>query len=111
MPHPNDLDLAGRVIAADRAAFDQLYERFFPRVLAYARRRLGPGLPALTVTEESLAELIRALPRYAGAGPLDAFALEIVRRRVANARARSARPLAFSALPAATRDPRVGAGV
>ena len=111
MPHPSDLDLVRRVLAADRAAFDRLYERLFPCVLAYAQRRLGLGAHALGTTEDSLEELIHALPRYDGAHSLDAFALEIVRRRVTNATARSARPLALSASATTVGDPRDGAQI
>jgi len=111
MPHPRDLDLVRRVLAADRAAFDRLYERVFPCVLAYAQRRLGPGVHALGTTEDSLEELIHALPQYDGGHSLDAFALEIVRRLATNATARSARALALSASATRLGDPSDGAQI
>jgi DNA-directed RNA polymerase specialized sigma24 family protein len=96
MPHPNDLELARRVVQADRQAYEVLYERAYARALAYVRRRLGPEERVRVVLEASLVELFGSLPRYRGASSLDAVLFEIVRRRTANASATSARPLALA---------------
>ena len=116
MPRPCDLALVQQVLAADRRAFDQLYERLFPRVLAHARRRLGVGTTANAVAAASLEELFDTLPSYRGEISLEAFAFEIVRRRSGNALATSARPLAmartggFPGSRAALPRPQDGAG-
>ncbi len=83
MPHPKDLGLVRRVIAADREAFDALFVRLFGRVLAYARRRVGDDGRARSVVEATLREVFEALPSYDGTEPIEARAFVIARRRTA----------------------------
>ncbi len=90
MPHPADLELTRRVLAGERAAFDDLFDRAFAPVLAHAARRLGPGARARAVTDTSLRELLDFLPRYGGRMSLDALALAIVRRQTEEALAEAA---------------------
>jgi len=94
MPHPDDQDLVARVLAADEGAFRLLYERYFPRVLAHAARRLGPGGAARAATEATFVELVGALSGYRGDIPLDAFVFLILRRRIHQASAPATHPAA-----------------
>lgn len=91
MPHATDLALARRVLAADPAAFEQLFERFYPCVLADVWRQLGDESWACGVTEASLKETLETLSDYDGTLPLAAFVLTITRREVARARLLRAR--------------------
>lgn len=95
MPHPEDLALARAVNAAEPGAFDAFYERVFPRVHAYAQRRLGRGALSRAVTEASFVALLEALPGYEGDTSLEAVALGIVKQLVDRAGRASARPLAL----------------
>jgi DNA-directed RNA polymerase specialized sigma24 family protein len=94
MPHPEDRDLVARVLAADEAAFHRLYERYFPRVLAFAARRLAPGGAVRAATEAIFMELFEALSTYRADVPLDAFVFGIVRRRLDSASAPAPRAAA-----------------
>ena len=61
-------DLAARACAGDTAAFDRLFRLTGPRVLLYARLRMGPALRAVAepddVLQDSWLAAWRALPRY-----------------------------------------------
>lgn len=98
MPHATDLALARRVLAADPAAFERLFERFYRCVYVHAQHQLGDVFCARRVTEASLQEALETLSQYDGTVPLAAFVLAITRRQVArellaSARARAATPV------------------
>ncbi len=75
MPHHSDLELARRVVAGDREAFDALYERLFLRTVAWVRRRQPDEGCVEAEVEDALADLLRALPRYRGDAPIEALVL------------------------------------
>ncbi|WP_419192098.1 RNA polymerase sigma factor [Engelhardtia mirabilis] len=62
------LNLVRGAQAGDSAALDALFARFYPRVLAIVRRRMGQGLrrhhESLDVAQEAMAEAIRGFDRF-----------------------------------------------
>lgn len=78
---PAEIDLARRIVAGDRDAFESFFERLFVPFAAFASRHASARAAAERIVEESFVELLEALWRPTGSVPLDALALAIVRRR------------------------------
>ncbi|HEX7167440.1 MAG TPA: sigma-70 family RNA polymerase sigma factor, partial [Acidimicrobiales bacterium] len=93
--------LVERARGGDPAAWESLYRRAYPRLLAYARRRLAPDDAAKDAVAETMARAVRGMPSYRGEGAgFDAWLAGIVRHVVLDAQRRRARKPA-SSLPAA----------
>jgi RNA polymerase sigma-70 factor (ECF subfamily) len=61
----SDEDLAGRFVAGDIGAFDELVRRHRDGIYRFVRWHLGaPGSEAEDVTQDVLIEVFRCLPRY-----------------------------------------------
>ena len=88
----SDLLLARQVIAGDEAAFDEFFNRYFPRLYRFALPRLENNEDA---TEEIVQHvLIRALERlhtYKGEAALLTWLCTMCRREIARAREREGR--------------------
>lgn len=65
-PGTNDLDIVVRA-RSDRAAFGQLYDTYYPRILRYCLRRLFLRSVAEDVTSEVFLKVARQMPDFAGA--------------------------------------------
>jgi RNA polymerase sigma-70 factor (ECF subfamily) len=80
----NDLALARRVIAGDEAAFEEFFDRYFPRLFRFALTRLGDNEDD---TEEIVQRvLIRAIARlgtYRGEAALLTWLCTLCRREIA----------------------------
>jgi RNA polymerase sigma-70 factor (ECF subfamily) len=81
----SDLALARRVLAGDEAAFDEFFDRYFPRLYRFALPRLRGNEDA---TEETVQRvLIRALerlPTYRGEAALLTWLCTLCRREIAS---------------------------
>jgi DNA-directed RNA polymerase specialized sigma24 family protein len=90
MPNPGDLDLARAVVDGDAAAFDELYERYLPPVLAFARRRRADERAARSLAATVLETVLEHLHGYSGRTPLAAWVLAVARLVARRAEAASA---------------------
>jgi RNA polymerase sigma-70 factor (ECF subfamily) len=83
--------LVGAARRGDAGAWEALYRRAHPRLLAYARRRLPSDDVARDAVSETMARAVRSIGRYRGeGGGFDAWLSGIVRHVVLDAQ-RSAR--------------------
>jgi RNA polymerase sigma-70 factor (ECF subfamily) len=73
-----------RFAAGDERALEECQRRYRPRLLALARRIVGPN-DAEDVVQTALIEAWRARERYDPARPLEPWLLTIVRRRAIDA--------------------------
>lgn len=87
----DDAELVSQILAGSRAAFELLYEAYFPRVYRFALKRLGDPGEAEDVTQETFVTVFRALPSYAGTSSLLVWIFGITRNKV-NRRFRGRRP-------------------
>jgi len=82
------MDLIQRIQRGDRAAWNELYERYHDQLLLTVRMRLGPGLRRFLQSEDifqSVAlEAFRALERfeYRGQGSLEAYLRTLVVNKI-----------------------------
>lgn len=83
MTHSADVALVRRVIAAERAAFDALFERYADRVHALAQRRVTPPESARVLTERMLERIFADLGEYRGSVSLDTWVLCVCKRVLA----------------------------
>ena len=63
----------------DLQAFEDFYARYFPRVLAFSRRRASSERGAQNLTEAILGQAIRMLPAGAPGDSLDALVMQAAR--------------------------------
>jgi RNA polymerase sigma-70 factor (ECF subfamily) len=80
----SDVALARRVVAGDEAAFDEFFERYFPRLYRFALARLGNREDAAEEIVQRV--LIRALDRlhtYRGEAALLTWLCTLCRREMA----------------------------
>lgn len=79
-----DEELIERVIArGDRAAFDRLYERYFPRVYAFVGRRIANRADVEETVQEVFIGVFAGLGSFRGEGAFAAWVLGVARRTVA----------------------------
>lgn len=108
---PTDARLVAAFRAGDPRAFDQLYDRYAARVLAYTRHLTGSAADAEDLTQETFLAAVRALPGYRENAAFGTWLLGIaVRRWRDRKRARARRPADNPVPddlpePRATRDP------
>jgi DNA-directed RNA polymerase specialized sigma24 family protein len=79
-----DEELVGPILEGEKAAFDALYERYFPPIYGFVHRRLNDRNAAEEVTRGAFLALIRSLTRFRGEAPFAAWALAVTRRAVAD---------------------------
>lgn len=72
-----------RICAGDRAAFEVLYERYFPRVYAFVARRLANRADVEETVQEVFTGVFTGLRSFRGEGAFAAWVLGIARRTVA----------------------------
>lgn len=90
---PDDPLAAAR--AGDRRAVERLLADVFPRVMRTCRGILGATAQAEDACQESLIELVRALPRFRGEGSINGYATRITIRTAMRLRRASPRALAL----------------
>ena len=75
-PDASDENLAGRFLAGDHGAFDELVRRHRDGIYRFVRWHLGAaGSEAEDVTQDVLIEVYRSLPRYEGRSRLKTWIL------------------------------------
>ena len=80
----SDEELIERICGDDRAAFDLLYERYFPRVYGYVRRRLGNPADVEETVQEVFINVFSSLDSFRGDAPFAAWVVGVSRRTVAS---------------------------
>jgi len=78
-----DGELIERVRQGDRAAFDVLYERYFPRVAGYVRRRVNNRADAEEIVQDTFINVFTSLDSFRGEAPFAAWVLGISRYTIA----------------------------
>lgn len=79
-------DIVERARLGDARAWESLYRRAYPRLLAYARRRLASDDAARDAVSETMTRAVRGLPRFRGEGAgFDAWLSGILRHVVLDA--------------------------
>lgn len=97
--------LVERAQAGDPAAWDALYRRAYPRLLAYARRRLPTHDAARDAVSDTMAAAVRSVRAYRGeGGAWDAWLSGIIRHVVLDAQRRQSRRRDTVALVAVVPD-------
>jgi RNA polymerase sigma-70 factor (ECF subfamily) len=79
-----DEELIERVCGGDHAAFELLYERYFPRVYGYVNRRLGNPADVEETVQEIFINVFSCLDSFRGEAPFAAWVLGVSRRTVAS---------------------------
>ena len=80
----SDDQLIERICGNDLAAFDLLYERYFPRVYGYVKRRLSNPADAEETVQEIFINVFSCLDSFRGDAPFAAWVLGVSRRTVAS---------------------------
>jgi RNA polymerase sigma-70 factor (ECF subfamily) len=76
--------LVERVRSGDRAAFDELYERYFTRVHQFVARRLRNRADADETVQEVFVNVFASIDSYRGEAPFGAWVFGLTRRTVAS---------------------------
>jgi RNA polymerase sigma-70 factor (ECF subfamily) len=79
-----DEALVARVAQGDRAAFDSLYERYYPRVYRFVDRRLGNRADVEETVQEVFFHLFSSMPSFRGDAPFAAWVFGVTRRTLAS---------------------------
>lgn len=78
-----DESLVDRVRAGDRAAFDELYQRYFKRVYAFVDKRLRNRWDTEETTQEVFINVFSSLDGFRGDAPFAAWIFGLTRRTLA----------------------------
>ena len=76
-------ELIQRVAAGDEAAFEVLYERYFPRVFHFLAKRLGNRADAEEATQEAFINIFSSIESFRGEASFAAWVLGVTRRTLA----------------------------
>ena len=75
--------LVDRVRSGDRAAFDEIYQRYFKRVYAFLDKRLSNRADTEEVTQEVFINIFSSLDSFRGEAPFAAWIFGLTRRTLA----------------------------
>jgi RNA polymerase sigma-70 factor (ECF subfamily) len=78
-----DEELIERVCRNDHTAFDVLYERYFPRVYGYVKRRVRNRADVEETVQEVFINVFTSLDSFRGEAPFAAWVLGVSRRTIA----------------------------
>ncbi|MBX2796851.1 MAG: sigma-70 family RNA polymerase sigma factor [Myxococcales bacterium] len=99
IPQPTDAQLMTAFRSGDDASFDQLYQRYSPRVLSYAARMLGRREAAEDVCTETFVRLVDGRWRPSATGSLRGYLFTVAHRLcIDSLRARQRRTRFFALL-------------
>jgi RNA polymerase sigma-70 factor (ECF subfamily) len=90
---PEDDELIERIQLGDQAAFEELYERYLPRIFGYVRKRLGNRADVEEAVQDVFFAVFSSLPSFRAEAPFAAWVLGIARRTVANRFKRKQHPM------------------
>ena len=79
-----DVELIQRTQAGDAAAFTELYERYFPRVYHFTRRRMNSVADTEETVQEVFINVFASLGSFRGEAPFAAWVLGVTRRTIAS---------------------------
>ncbi|MDJ0785471.1 MAG: RNA polymerase sigma factor [Myxococcota bacterium] len=79
----SDEELVDRLRAGDRASFDELYERYFPRVYRFVDRRLNNRADTEETVQEVFINLFSSVHGFRGDAPFAAWVFGLTRRTIA----------------------------
>jgi RNA polymerase sigma-70 factor, ECF subfamily len=79
-----DESLVAQIRQGDRAAFDQLYERYFPRVFRFVDRRLSNRADVEETVQEVFFSLFSSVASFRGDAPFAAWVFGVTRRTLAS---------------------------
>ena len=91
MLNTEDLQLAQRILAKERAAFEQFFDTYLGRVHRFCATRLGDDAAVEDVVQITLQKGLQHLSGYRGEASLFTWLCQICRHEMANWRARHAR--------------------
>jgi len=83
-PAASDQELIERISASDEAAFQILYDRYFPRVYAFVNRRMGNRADVEETVQEVFINVFSALDSFRGEAPFAAWVIGVARRTTAS---------------------------
>jgi RNA polymerase sigma factor (sigma-70 family) len=79
-----DAELIEKVEAGDKAAFEVLYERYFPRVYRFVDRRMRNRADTEETVQDVFINVFSSLGSYRGEAPFAAWVLGVTRRTIAS---------------------------
>jgi RNA polymerase sigma-70 factor (ECF subfamily) len=79
-----DEELIKKVEGGDEAAFEVIYERYFPRVYRFVDRRMHNRADTEETVQEVFINVFSSLGSYRGEAPFAAWVLGVARRTVAS---------------------------
>ena len=82
-PNPDE-ELIKRIEGGDEAAFEILYERYFPRVYRFVDRRMRNRADTEETVQEVFINVFSSLGSYRGEAPFAAWVLGVTRRTIAS---------------------------
>ncbi|MBW2445717.1 MAG: RNA polymerase sigma factor [Deltaproteobacteria bacterium] len=88
-----DRVLVRRVIGGDEAAFQALYDLYFPRVYGFVQRRLRNQADTEETVQETFINLLSSIESYRGDAPFGAWVFGVTRRTVASRFKRKQHPM------------------
>ena len=80
----SDEELVERLRAGDRGSFDELYERYFPRVYRFVDRRLNNRADTEETVQEVFINLFSSVHGFRGDAPFAAWVFGLTRRTIAS---------------------------
>ncbi|MCP3982799.1 MAG: RNA polymerase sigma factor [bacterium] len=79
-----DEQLVARVVEGDRAPFELLYTRYFPRVYRFVDRRVSNRADTEEIVQEVFFNLFSSLHSFRGEAPFAAWVFGLTRRTIAS---------------------------
>jgi RNA polymerase sigma-70 factor (ECF subfamily) len=83
-PIVSDETLVERIRAGESEAFELLYQRYFKRVYAFAKRRLRSREDTEEVVQEAFINVFSSIGSFRGEAPFSAWVLGLTRRTIAS---------------------------
>lgn len=84
-PHPPDAELVVRIAAGDRGAFEALYERYAPRIMAFVHHLLADRTAAEDATQETFVNVWRSARSFRPDAPFEPWLFRIARHEAYDA--------------------------
>ena len=84
-----DQELVGRLLRGERAAFDEFFNEYYPKLYRFVKRRMPPDAAGCEdVAQATLCRALESLHGYRGEAALMTWLCTICRRELARALAR-----------------------